>query len=45
VDLVLTPIGAYNVDIMHSRSAEVMAATTYVDVYLELFEGVLDHDH
>ncbi|KIJ12561.1 hypothetical protein PAXINDRAFT_82771, partial [Paxillus involutus ATCC 200175] len=28
VDLVLTPIGAYNVDIMHSRSAEVMAATT-----------------
>ncbi|KAF9228956.1 MFS general substrate transporter [Gyrodon lividus] len=27
VDLVLTPIGAYNIDIMHSRSAEVMAAT------------------
>ncbi|KIK92690.1 hypothetical protein PAXRUDRAFT_560563 [Paxillus rubicundulus Ve08.2h10] len=28
VDLVLTPISAYNIDIMHSKSAEVMAATT-----------------
>ncbi|CAL1703109.1 unnamed protein product [Somion occarium] len=28
VDLVLAPISAYNVDILHSRSAEVMAAMT-----------------
>jgi hypothetical protein len=37
----MVPIGAYNVDIMHSRSAEVMAATMYVNGYLGLFEGVL----
>ncbi|KAF9239076.1 major facilitator superfamily domain-containing protein [Melanogaster broomeanus] len=27
VDAVITPIGAYNIDIVHSRSAEVMAAS------------------
>ena len=30
--MVLTPIGAYTVDIMPSRSAEVMAAIAYVSV-------------
>ncbi|KIJ63399.1 hypothetical protein HYDPIDRAFT_92741 [Hydnomerulius pinastri MD-312] len=28
VDMVLTPIGSYNVDLMHSKSAEVMAAVS-----------------
>jgi hypothetical protein len=30
VDFVLTPLSAYSVDILHDRSAEVMAATTCV---------------
>jgi len=32
--MVLTPIGAYTVDIMPSRSAELMAAISYVSVLL-----------
>jgi uncharacterized membrane protein len=30
VDFVLTPIGSYNVDVVQSRSAEVIAAVTWV---------------
>ncbi|KIK93321.1 hypothetical protein PAXRUDRAFT_145325 [Paxillus rubicundulus Ve08.2h10] len=42
VDLVLTPIGAYNVDIMHSRSAEVMAATTaFRSLFLAPVSGLI----
>jgi hypothetical protein len=32
VDLVLTSISAYNVDIMHYKSAEMMATITYVNI-------------
>jgi hypothetical protein len=32
VDFVLTPIGSYNVDVVQSRSAEVIAAVTWVAV-------------
>lgn len=32
VDLVLSPCASYGVDVLHSRSAEVMAANTYADI-------------
>ncbi|KAH7890112.1 major facilitator superfamily domain-containing protein [Phlebopus sp. FC_14] len=34
VDMVLTPIGSYNVDLMQNRGAEVMAAVTFVPSFL-----------
>ncbi|KAI0062171.1 MFS general substrate transporter [Artomyces pyxidatus] len=37
VDLVLTPVAAYNVDIMHSRSAEVMAVTSALRSFITAF--------
>ncbi|KIJ12566.1 Drug:H+ antiporter-1 family protein [Paxillus involutus ATCC 200175] len=42
VDLVMVPIGAYNVDIMHSRSAEVMAATmAFRSLFLAPISGLI----
>ncbi len=40
VDLVLTPATAYAVDVVHERSAEVMAATTYVSMLSVAQAGV-----
>lgn len=34
VDFVLSPSAAYNVDVLHSRSAEIMAANKYVSFTL-----------